>query len=390
MADEPKPSMLDVVSAAVASVDNPTKTTGDDDADANQEPVGGDAVEGDSDPAAAAAEDGAAGDGAAEGGDDADGGADEGASDGDAAGDDSKTKPDAAGAKPAEPVKPQDNLGKRPRNPVIDPVNDPIPDYLQPGTRKRMQTLIDLTKSKDQAIQQVTAERDDMLRYVTETGATPEQYAQTLNILRAVNSNDPAQQEVAFQALAAEAQRLGALLGKTLPGASPLAGHPDLEASVQAGDITPQHAQEIALARNKDAIAKRDAEMQRTLQANTVAKQQSDAALDAFQAECLANDPHWPQKRAILVASLKDVMARTPYPERAAVFKSAYQRLSAGFVPTGVARTPGANAGAGGARPAGQPAAQPLRGKSPAGGVAKAPSSMLEAVTAGLQAGSGR
>src|ERR1700677_370601 len=99
--------------------------------------------------------------------------------------------------------------GERERNPdgtwkkaeakKPDPVNDPIPKGLKHETRARMQSLVDTVKEKDTQRLEVKAKFDYMVGGIQATGATPEQYGETLPWLALFSSVVPANHEKALE-----------------------------------------------------------------------------------------------------------------------------------------------------------------------------------------------
>lgn len=257
-----------------------------------------------------------------------------------------------------------------------DPVNDPIPKDLKKDTQERIRTLIDTTKT-------VTAERDEIkqnfdyiVNGIQATGATPQQYGETLSWLALFNSNDPKQQEKALELVETVAERLSMLLGKERTVGDPLGAHADLKDAVTKGQITAQYAKEIARTRNGQAFrseintnASREQQQQ---QQAAEEERQGRAALTELEQTLTASDPDYAAKKALLVPALKPIMATIPWSQKKDKFLAAYRAVK---LPNG----------ANGARPKPAPVNQPLRaGKQPAGGQTKAPSSMLEAISGAL------
>ena len=84
----------------------------------------------------------------------------------------------------------------------------------------------------------------------------------------------------------------------------------------------------------------------------------------------MASDPQYAQKKALLVPALKPIMSQIPWSQKKDKFLEAYRALQ---LPSAAARPATAT-----------PKNQPMRPKNPAGGQAKAPSSMLEAISGAL------
>jgi DNA repair exonuclease SbcCD ATPase subunit len=273
-----------------------------------------------------------------------------------------------AGEKAAEPK----GAEKQP-----DPVNDPIPDEIQGRTRQRMEQLIKHVKESTNEATRIRQERDDLVDMVQQTGATPEQFNDALQYLAAVNSGDPARVAAAIQTLQRELTALSQMTGQPVPGVDTLANHPDLRQAVEAGDLSEAHARELAAARDQRAFAQA-----RTTQA-TQARQQQDEqaqqiesgrqALNALEAQLKA-DPDYARKRAILIPTLQPVLAQLHPSQWAQTFQNAYQQLKLGPAPVPPRAAPGGQ--------------QPLRARQPAGQTAKAPTSLLEAINAGIDQGS--
>lgn len=281
---------------------------------------------------------------------------------------------EAAAAKPAE-GKPAE---AKPAAKEPDPINDPLPPAgaVKEETRQRIVKLIDVAKTLTQKNEQVQGDFDMLFGAVQRTGASPEQYTGALQYLSLVNSSSPADREKALDMMLHEVRALSNMLGKPLPSFDPLEGHDDLRSAVQTGQITAQHAQELAASRNQREIQSATDRQQREVtqqrQTSEQLVQRGIAELNAVEAQLRA-DPQFAAKRAALVPLLKPVMAQLP-PERwAATFQEAYRNMQLPAAPAPAA-----------APAAAVPAQQPLRGKSPGGASARAPKDMAEAIRFGL------
>lgn len=288
-----------------------------------------------------------------------------------------EAKPD--GEKPAAEAK-LDKDGKPiPEKKAADPLNDPIPKDLKQETQERMRSLIKTAKESAEKATQFETDFNYLTQGIAATGATPEQYGETLSWLAMFNSNDPAQQAKALELVETVADRLSTLLGKERTVGDPLGQHEDLKAAVKSGQTTLAFAKEIARTRNATNFRS-----ELTTQATTQATQQeanarelSNArkALTDLEGTLQSTDPDYAAKRAILVPVLKTIFPTIPPAQWKAKFEEAYRTVK---VPRAAARS--ASAGTGGA-----PANQPMRaGKNPAGGQARAPASMGEAINAAL------
>jgi len=224
-------------------------------------------------------------------------------------------------------------------------------------------------------------ERDfnDLYGAIAETRASPEQYSQALDYLRMVNSGDRAQQEQALDFMQRELAALARMVGKAVPGVNMLEGHDDLIHEVSTGRLAPERAQEIAAARSAAAhqAQRGRAQTQQEAQQRQHAEAQARGRADqnALGAQLQATEPAaYAAKRKVLVESLKPVFAKIPPSEWAATFKRAYDALTVPVAP----------------RPPIPPAASvipqntPLRASQPAGAARAAPTSVLDAINAGI------
>lgn len=117
-------------------------------------------------------------------------------------------------------------------------------------------------------IKQVFAERkaleQDIGQFrelVKSTGMSPQEFAQTLEFGRLINSGDEKNLRVALEMIEGQRSMLYAKLGVEAPGVDLLAGHDDLKAAVDNMEITRERAVELSKYR------KADAEKQQRLQA---------------------------------------------------------------------------------------------------------------------------
>lgn len=253
-----------------------------------------------------------------------------------------------------------------------DHVNDPIPKELAEKTQERIRSLAERTKVAEAAVTERSADLDEMISMVQETGTSGEQYGQVLGFMKLFNSTDEADQRAAFKVMQTELATMAAKLGEPVPGVDPLAAHADLQAEVEAGTLTGDRAMEIANIR-----AREKASEARTVTNSTEVAAQSDidqaivdakAELAVFEKSKLL-DPQWTQKKAILVPALRAVM-RTIHPSLwKSTFEESYNKLQLPKVaaPTPKPKTP-----------------EPLRPKTPAGEGKKEPSTMAEAIEQSL------
>lgn len=283
------------------------------------------------------------------------------------------------GKKPGD-KKEGDGKDKKP-----DHLNDPMPEGLHERTRERITSLVGMVKDRDARI----TEQQELFDRVADTGVTPENFAQTLQVLRLFNSESIDDKRLAYKFLLQQAQQLAPLIGETLPGDDPLAGHDDLREAVAANSITQEYAEELARTRTRTAATKMagDEATRRASAAQEWETARTTAVADLNKLhEKLKAEPGFAAKYKILVPTLKPVMARTHPSHWVAIFEAAYKDLK---IETPVAVTPpaGGNGAApnGGTPPAKTP--QPMRAnKQPPGQSGAQPKSALDAMSMALDA----
>jgi hypothetical protein len=313
---------------------------------------------------------GAAADDAAKG---ADSGADAAAdaADGDAA----SAEADAAkGGKKADGADPVASDAKKEDEEGYDALLDtPLPNALKPATKERIRGLVTRVKETEAKADSAHRNFDELYTAIEQTGATPQQYAETLTILRLVNSNDRKSMETALQIKLAEIADLSKILGVSVPGVNLLEGFQDLIDDVGGGKLTLQRANEIAAARHSAQRAAQRSD--NTARQSNDQRQRQQAINQGIQGlndlgKRLAADPDFARKSAIVKAQLKPILKDIQPSRWVSTFETAYKELK---LPP--AAKPAARA----------PQNQPVRGGAPAGGQAKAPSTLEEAVRGGLK-----
>jgi hypothetical protein len=258
-----------------------------------------------------------------------------------------------------------------------DHINDPIPKDINARTAERMTALVNDVK----ALQAVQKDHNDLMGYINGTGASPQEFSQALNYMRAIRSNDPKMLEAAYAQLQSELLGLSERMGKPIPEVNLLRDpkNADLVKEIQDGKLTVQRAHELALWRSRQARESTT----RTTAETTQAKERERAQvldvgkneLNALEDTLIAKDGEalYRAKTEIVYAALEPVFASIDPRNWKATFQAAYDKLKlqAPAAPAAPAPT---------ARPT------PLRPKAPAaGGAQGAPKSALEAVSAALE-----
>lgn len=281
---------------------------------------------------------------------------------------------DVAAAKAAETAKagtkaPGSAAAKTPvPKKAADAINDPIPADLKQETQQRIRTLIDRTKGAEEKAAETQQNFDYLVQGVQATGASPEQYGETLSWLSLFNSGDPKQQASALEIIEDVADRLATMLGTDRKVADPLAAHLDLQAAVKGGQITQQLAKEMARQRNQGAFRQEltQAQSQRQQQQNQAAQEKETARVDlnTLEESLRASDPLYDKKRAAIMPTLKVMFPQLPPSKWKDTFTKLYREARVATAQPIVRRTPvnqplRANKGAGAGTAAGAGAAQP-------------------------------
>jgi hypothetical protein len=260
----------------------------------------------------------------------------------------------------------------------VDHVNDPIDPAIKGRTAERIKALVETVKAQNVVAEQHKA----LFSSITETGASPQEFAQMISYMRAIHSKDSAQLEVAYKTLQSELRGLAVMLGKPLYEVNLLRdeSNKDLVDEIRAGTLTNQRAHEIALQRETQRMAKtRTESTAREQQTAAQAKAAADAGvadLNALDAELRARDGDaaFEAKYETLVPMLKPLFERLDPKEWKGVFMHHYNTLKVQAAPPPPPPPPPA------------PKPQPLRSKQPAGAgtAVTAPKSALEAINAAL------
>lgn len=297
-------------------------------------------------------------------------------------------KTDAAKAAAAAAGKDKTADGKKP-----DPVNDPIPDTLQARTKERMENLIGLVKQKDAMLES----QHGILNAITNTGASPQEFGAMIGYMSWVHSEEPTKLKMARDLLMSELEGVCLKLGEAAPGIDFIAKHPDIQAMVQAGQITQEAANELAITRSRKAAADHktqvDAERTATETAQTKERDTAIAGLNALGAQMAKTDADYKRKFKLMQDNgLMEALRELPVKQWKDAFLRAYNRIpAAASAVAGTGKPPakplllqGRN---GNGQYNGAPPARPLRVKAPAGAGngTRGPSSALDAMNSALE-----
>lgn len=165
------------------------------------------------------------------------------------------------------------------------------------------------------AVLQRARDADGIVGMVMDTGASAEQYEQTLDFLTVLNkgmAGDRAAAEKAFEMVGAEYAAMARALGKEVPGVfDPLAEHKDLQDEIKAGDITRERALEIAAARRLTAARQQADSSNAQADAHERATAQGRDALATWD-QSMRADPAYLAKRPILDKLVANIRRTLP------------------------------------------------------------------------------
>lgn len=279
-----------------------------------------------------------------------------------------------AAAKAAKSEFNADGTRKEPaKKKAADPINDPIPKDLKQETSDRMRALVKIAREKDAEVSQVRGDFDTIINGIKASGATPEQYGETISWLSLFNSPKMEDRKAAYELVENVADRMATLLGIDRTVSDPFKNHPDLKTALAARQITPELARETA--RHRDAAAFKGQldtsvqQRQQTENQKQEAHEKAKTELNTFDKEMRIKDPLYDAKRKLIVPILQPIFKTLPKEQWAEAYKKAY--ANARVQPKG-----------NGAK---KPASQPIRGgKQPAGGHVRQAGSAMEAMNAAL------
>ncbi len=276
-------------------------------------------------------------------------------------------------------------------------VTDPIPEEIKGRTRERMEKLIGEVRTLSERLELTGGAVDHFRQAIARTGADEKDWAEHMTLLEQMHSKDPKDRRAALATLQAHTRAIATELGEPVAGVDALEGHADLKEDVDLGRMTQEKAEELARARNRErALSERQAREQAAAagpQARQQAEQQAIADLNALDLD-LRRDPEYAYKRTVAMQSLEQIIADVEPAKWKSAFKRRYDAVTAEQIAALKAEETAAAAKAnGGKKPNGAPERvsaeeaqqQPLRPKQPAGGSERQPSSLEEAIAAGIE-----
>ena len=165
-------------------------------------------------------------------------------------------------------------------------------------------------------IRQVFAEKKQLEQDITEfrelvksTGMSPQEFAQTLEFGRLVNSGDEKNLRVALEMIEGQRAMLYQKLGVEAPGVDLLQGHDDLKQAVDNMEITRERAVELAKYRKQQAeVQQRQQVEQQSVQQQQAFQQQVQQAAGAMEAylQTRANEVDHPARMKVITEHFKN------------------------------------------------------------------------------------
>lgn len=165
-------------------------------------------------------------------------------------------------------------------------------------------------------IRQVFAEKKQLEQDITEfrelvksTGMSPQEFAQTLEFGRLVNSGDEKNLRVALEMIEGQRAMLYQKLGVEAPGVDLLQGHDDLKQAVENMEITRERAVELAKYRKQQAeVTQRQQVQQQSQQEQQEFQQQVQQAAGAMEAylHTRANEVDHPARMKVITDHFKN------------------------------------------------------------------------------------
>lgn len=212
------------------------------------------------------------------------------------------------------------------------------PDHIPNATKKvepkapeqEEAELLEGVKSErgKERIKQVFSEKKQLEQDINEfrelvksTGMSPQEFAQTLEFGRLINSGDEKNLRVALEMIEGQRTMLYAKLGVEAPGVDLLAGHDDLKSAVDNMEITREKAVELAKYRKQQQeVQQRQQVEKQTVQQRQQFEQQVHQAAGTMEVylQTRANEVDHPARMKVITEHFKN-------PANLQAFVSTYQ-----------------------------------------------------------------
>lgn len=214
--------------------------------------------------------------------------------------DDPNAKP--AEAKPAEPeAKAPEAKPAQPKTPEAEEA-ELLEGVKSDRGKERIRQVFAEKKALEQDLQQFR-------EMVTATGMSPQDFAQTLEFGRLVNSGDEKNLRVALEMIEGQRAMLYQKLGVEAPGVDLLKDHDDLKQAVDNMEITRERAVELAKYRKQQAeVQQRQQVQQQSTQRQQAFEQQVSQAATAMETylQTRANEVDHPARMKVITEHFKN------------------------------------------------------------------------------------
>lgn len=241
-------------------------------------------------------------------------------------------------------------------------------------SRQRFENLTGRVKETESQLQQTRQQLNDWHDMVRETKSSPEEFANAIEYMRQLHSDDPNDRKAAFDMLEQARTELARQLGIAAPGVDILTDYPDLQERVKNLELDEATAAEIAKARSTEKMqsqqAQQTAQQAEQQQRTRASLQQGTQELNALGDHLKKTDPDYPKKLEIMKKHVIPRIRQLPPDQWAKAFNDQYAIL--GELGQAV-------------QPQQPPVNTGTRRASATGGGIKAPQNMEEAIEQGLQ-----
>jgi hypothetical protein len=209
------------------------------------------------------------------------------------------------------PAKPDDKTAasneKTPEE--LDAEDAELVKGLKPRAQERFRQLTEKVKESEERARTFEADISEFREMVKSTGMQPQEFAQTLEFGRLMNSGSEEDLKVALQMVEQQRELICKQLGIEAPGVNALSDFPDLAADVDNLAMTKERALEVAKYRRQQAVQQA---AQRSQQQEREAEQKwqediktvTDAATSYFATR--EKEADFPAKLAIIKSKFED------------------------------------------------------------------------------------
>lgn len=237
-----------------------------------------------------------------------------------------------AGIPPAKTEEVKKDQGKKP----VDDVHK-MPEGLRPKAQERFHALSRTAKEHEGRARELTGQIGAIQDIVRESGATPDEFVQTMTFLQDLKSNSKEGLQRAMGVIENVRHGLAQRLGIEAPGVDLLHDAPDLKKEVEEYQITKERAVEIANSRRAARQGNDERERQRGMASQEAAfngeKQAAITEINKLSAEWHKSDIDFRPKAQYIAEVVKSwAKDGTPFSPQQwpAVIKQMYADLSKG------------------------------------------------------------